>query len=50
LVSFVANDYPSTRDFAVVDSRPADFAAIESVFSEDWTNTAGPTPVGDDLV
>ena len=49
-LNLVANDYSSTRDFAVIDSRPADVAAIESVFSEDWTNTAGTTPVGADLV
>jgi phosphatidylserine/phosphatidylglycerophosphate/cardiolipin synthase-like enzyme len=49
-LNLVARDYASTRDFAVVDSQPLDVAAIESVFSEDWTNTSGSAPTGEDLV
>lgn len=43
--------YPATRDFAVIDSNPADVAAVETVFAADFAGrpvTAG--PAGDDLV
>jgi cardiolipin synthase len=49
-LNLVAADYASTRDFAVTDSQPADVAAIETVFSHDWSNTTGAAPRGTDLV
>jgi cardiolipin synthase len=42
--------YATSRDFAVVTTDPADVAAIELVFGDDFTNTAVTPPVGDDLV
>ena len=43
--------YPTTRDFVVMDSQPADVAAIESVFGSDWSGAApSPGPSGTDLV
>jgi cardiolipin synthase len=43
--------YPNTRDFVVMDSQPTDVAAIETVFSHDWTGAApSPAPGGTDLV
>ncbi len=42
--------YPSTRDFAVVDSEPADVAAIEAVFAADFAGTPLTASDGDDLV
>ena len=43
--------YATTRDFVVMDSQPADVAAIESVFAKDWAGAA-PSPglPGIDLV
>ncbi len=35
--------YSTTRDFVVMDSQPADVAAIESVFASDWAGAA-PSP------
>jgi phosphatidylserine/phosphatidylglycerophosphate/cardiolipin synthase-like enzyme len=35
-LNLTARYYASTRDFAIVDSRPPDVAAIESVFAADW--------------
>lgn len=42
--------YTTSRDFAVVDTVPADVAAIKSAFSSDWTRAAMPAPDGADLV
>jgi cardiolipin synthase A/B len=43
--------YPTTRDFAIIDSRRADVAAIESVFEADFAGRrAAPTPAGTDLI
>jgi cardiolipin synthase A/B len=43
--------YSTTRDFVVMDSQPADVAAIESVFNSDWTGAApSPGPAGLDLL
>ena len=42
--------YPTTRDFAVVDSDPADVAAIEAVFVADFAGNAAAAPHGADLV
>jgi cardiolipin synthase len=43
--------YASSRDFAVVDTQPADVAAIEAVFGADWDDTPiSPSAGGGDLV
>jgi cardiolipin synthase len=43
--------YAGTRDLAVVDRNPADVAAIDSVFVDDYTGRApAPTPTGSDLL
>lgn len=43
--------YATTRDFAVVDSDPADVASIESTFADDFAGDApGRATTGDDLV
>ena len=43
--------YASSRDFAIVDTRPADVAAIESVFDADWSGMAiRPSAGSGDLV
>jgi cardiolipin synthase A/B len=43
--------YATTRDLVVIDSQPADVAAIESVFATDWSGAApSPGPSGVDLV
>jgi cardiolipin synthase A/B len=43
--------YRDTRDFAVVDRDPADVAAAQSVFGDDWAGrSSGSAPVGDHLV
>ena len=48
----LTNEYYSTsRDFAVVDRQPADVAAIEEVFANDFADRASsPEPTGTDLV
>ena len=43
-------DYPTSRDFAVITSDPADVAAIETVFASDFAGAAITPPTGDDLV
>lgn len=47
-LNLAAEDYPTSRDFAVITSDPTDVAAIESVFAADFAGTSI-TP-GDDLV
>ncbi|HUI81070.1 MAG TPA: phospholipase D-like domain-containing protein [Bryobacteraceae bacterium] len=42
--------YPTTRDFAVLDTNSADIAAIEQVFDADFNDGAAVTPTGVDLV
>ena len=43
--------YSSSRDFALVDTQPADVAAIEAVFDADWNGTPISPPAGSgDLV
>jgi phosphatidylserine/phosphatidylglycerophosphate/cardiolipin synthase-like enzyme len=42
--------YPTTRDFAVLDSTPADVTAIEQTFSADFTSAPVTPPGGADLV
>ena len=49
-MNLVAGDYPTTRDFAVVDTAPADVDAIESVFSADWRGVRVTPTNGADLV
>ena len=48
--NLVAADYPTTRDFLIVDSQPADVAAIETTFGADFTGSALEPPDGADLV
>ena len=45
-----AEDYPDTRDFAVVDTRRADVAAIVATFDADFSGRAIDPPDGTDLV
>ncbi len=45
-----AEYYSTSRDFAVITTDSNDVAAIESVFDDDFTNTALTPPTGDDLV
>ena len=43
--------YPTSRDFAVIDSQPADVDAIERVFDEDYRGQDSMSePPGDDLL
>jgi len=42
--------YPTSRDFGVIDTDPADVAAIEAVFDADYAQTAITPGDGDDLV
>jgi phosphatidylserine/phosphatidylglycerophosphate/cardiolipin synthase-like enzyme len=42
--------YATSRDLALVDSDPADVAAIESVFAADFDGRVAGTPAADDLV
>lgn len=42
--------YSTTRDFAVMDSTPADVTAIERTFDEDFAGTVATPPNGADLV
>jgi cardiolipin synthase A/B len=49
-LNLVADDYPDTRDFAVMDTDRADVAAIVSTFNADFAGTAITPPDGADLV
>jgi len=49
-VNFVSEDYPTSRDFALLTTSSADVAAIEKTFDADFTNTAITPPVGTNLV
>jgi len=49
-LNFAAEDYRTSRDFAVITNDAADVAAIESVFASDFTNAAVTPPTGDNLV
>ncbi len=43
--------YPTSRDFAVIDSQPSDIDAIERVFEDDYRGQDGLIePAGDDLL
>jgi cardiolipin synthase A/B len=49
-LNFVTGDYPGTRDFAVIDTRRADVAAIAATFNADFAGEAITPPDGADLV
>jgi phosphatidylserine/phosphatidylglycerophosphate/cardiolipin synthase-like enzyme len=50
-MNFTARYYTDTRDVVVVDTEPADVAAIESTFDADWSRGgAGAAPTGADLL
>jgi cardiolipin synthase len=42
--------YSTSRDFGVIDTKPADDAAIEKTFDADWTGRKISAPTGKDLV
>ncbi len=48
--NLVADDYPGTRDFAVIDTGRADVAAIVATFDADFAGAAITPPDGTDLV
>jgi cardiolipin synthase A/B len=48
--NLVTEDYPGTRDFAVVDTSPADVAAIAATFDADFSGEGITPPDGADLV
>lgn len=49
-LNMVTSDYPSTRDFAVIDTSRADVAAIAATFDADFSGRAITPPDGTDLV
>jgi len=49
-LNMVTEDYPDTRDFAVVDTDRADVAAIVATFDADFSGRAVHPPDGADLV
>jgi len=49
-LNLVAEDYPGTRDFAVIDTNRADVAAILATFDADFAGRASTPPDGADLV
>ena len=49
-LNLVADDYPGTRDFAVIDASRADVAAIVTTFNADFAGQAITPPDGIDLV
>jgi cardiolipin synthase A/B len=49
-LNLVTDDYPDTRDFAVIDTKPADIAAIVTTFNADYAGRAITPPEGSDLV
>jgi len=49
-LNLVAEDYPGTRDFAVIDTSRADVAAIVATFSADFAGRAVTPPDGAGLV
>jgi cardiolipin synthase A/B len=48
-LNLVAEDYPGTRDFAVIDTSRADVAAIVATFNADYAGQAIIPPDGTDL-
>jgi cardiolipin synthase len=49
-LNMVSEDYPGTRDFAVIDTRPADIHAIVTTFNADFAHRSVNPPDGADLV
>ena len=49
-LNMVSEDYPGTRDFAVIDTGRADIAAITATFDADFAHRAITPPDGADLV
>ena len=49
-LNLVTGDYPGTRDFAVIDRKRADVAAIVSTFNADFAGQSVIPPDGADLV
>jgi cardiolipin synthase A/B len=49
-LNMVAEDYPDTRDFAIVDTGSSDVAAIVATFDADFAGQAITPPNGADLV
>jgi cardiolipin synthase A/B len=49
-LNMVTEDYPDTRDFAVIDTDHADVAAIVATFDADFSGHAAHPPDGADLV
>ncbi len=49
-LNLVTDDYPDTRDFAVIDTSPADVAAIVATFNADFAGRPITPPDGADLV
>lgn len=48
--NFTDKYYATARDYALVDTRAKDVAAIEATFALDWANAAGTAPTGANLV
>ncbi|WP_058186070.1 phospholipase D-like domain-containing protein [Terracidiphilus gabretensis] len=48
-LNLVTEDYPTTRDFAVITNDAKDISAIETTFAADFTNAAITPPTGDNL-
>jgi cardiolipin synthase len=49
-LNLAADEYSTSRDFAVITDDPNDVAAIETTFAADLTNATVTPPNGDDLV
>jgi cardiolipin synthase A/B len=49
-LNLVTEDYPTSRDYAVITNDAADIAAIETTFNADFTDAAITPPTGDNLV
>jgi cardiolipin synthase len=49
-LNLVTEDYPTSRDYAVITNDAADIAAIETTFTADFTDAAITPPTGDNLV
>ncbi len=49
-LNMVSEDYSGTRDFAVIDTRPADVRAIVTTFNADFAHRPVTPPEGADLV
>jgi cardiolipin synthase A/B len=49
-LNLVSEDYPDTRDFAVVDTRTADVAAMEETFDAEYDHRSLHPPRGSDLI